>query len=240
MNKKFNKAEDSYIRTWAKKIKAIEMMGGKCNHCGKNDIWVIDFHHPEEDKEYCINRIKDYRWSLIEKEAKKCILLCANCHTEFHCNADGRQNNIKKDILNKLGFSGCNNCGYIGNNLASLDFHHIKEEDKIFNIYEALNRQRKVSVEELFEEIKKCKILCRNCHRQHHFDIDTFNLLKYKIYERMNTYSEIQKPLDRETVFDMYYNQHMKQCEIVKKMGCAKSTISIILNKENNMNKRRY
>ena len=70
------------------RLDLIKYLGGKCQKCGycKNSA-VLTFHHVEEktkkfklDMRSCSNR------SLVKlyAEAKKCILLCANCHTELH------------------------------------------------------------------------------------------------------------------------------------------------------------
>jgi predicted HNH restriction endonuclease len=70
-----------------KKLKKeiIEMFGGKCSKCGYNKcIDALDFHH-EGNKEESVSRlIKNNSREKILKEAKKCILLCANCHREVH------------------------------------------------------------------------------------------------------------------------------------------------------------
>jgi len=63
----------------------VSLLGGKCVKCGySNCISALDFHH-ENDKEEMLSRlIKDSSKQKVLKEAKKCILLCANCHRELH------------------------------------------------------------------------------------------------------------------------------------------------------------
>jgi len=73
---------DSRIK---KKKKLVEMFGGKCKICGyKNYVGALDFHHLESSKkEFSLSvRGLSYAWDTILKEAKKCVLLCKNCHTE--------------------------------------------------------------------------------------------------------------------------------------------------------------
>ena len=77
------KGEYTTILIWAKKLKAIKLLGGECEYCGDNNIFHLVFHH-KKDKLYNINDIKSYRWDIIEKEIKKCSLLCHNCHNELH------------------------------------------------------------------------------------------------------------------------------------------------------------
>ena len=59
----------------------------KCAKCGESRGYVLDYHHlnPEE-KETTIARMTSNRYNLedIQKEIEKCIVLCANCHREFH------------------------------------------------------------------------------------------------------------------------------------------------------------
>jgi hypothetical protein len=71
-----------------RKEELVKMLGGSCVECGYNkSIRALSFHHinPEE-KEFDISAngflLKD--WSMVVAEAKKCCLLCLNCHAEFH------------------------------------------------------------------------------------------------------------------------------------------------------------
>jgi len=58
---------------------------------------------------------------------------------------------------------GCAECGYNAHP-AALDFDHINPDDKEFLIPRYLARS---SLTRLFKEIRKCRILCANCHRVH-------------------------------------------------------------------------
>ena len=51
------------ILSWAKRTRGINLLGGKCSQCGNDNIFVLDFHHFSEDKEFKINKIKEGRWS---------------------------------------------------------------------------------------------------------------------------------------------------------------------------------
>ena len=59
----------------------------KCAKCGESRGYVLDYHHinPKE-KEQTIARMTSNYYSLdnIYDEINKCIVLCANCHREFH------------------------------------------------------------------------------------------------------------------------------------------------------------
>lgn len=65
------------------------------------------------------------------------------------------------DVI-KQGY-GCQHCGYREYSCA-LDFDHINRADKEFLIPRFLGR---TTLKRLFKEIRKCQILCANCHRVH-------------------------------------------------------------------------
>ena len=58
----------------------------------------------------------------------------------------------------------CLNCKEKEN--CCLDFHHRNKEDKILAV--ATMVQRRTGIKKISEEIKKCEILCSNCHRKLH------------------------------------------------------------------------
>ena len=68
------------------KIIAINQLGGKCIKCGINKPYLLDFHHrnPEEKDGEISDLAKGYDLTNFFNEVKKCDLLCANCHREFH------------------------------------------------------------------------------------------------------------------------------------------------------------
>ena len=66
----------------------IQQRGGKCEKCGYDkNMSALEFHHlhPEE-KEFTLDsrNLERHSDEEILKEFDKCILLCANCHAEFH------------------------------------------------------------------------------------------------------------------------------------------------------------
>lgn len=66
----------------------VKMLGGHCTECGYNkSMGALSFHHKSpKDKLFDIsnngNLMQD--WDIVVKEAKKCELLCLNCHAELH------------------------------------------------------------------------------------------------------------------------------------------------------------
>jgi len=78
------------VKKWRKatKNRIIESMGGKCTQCGYNDCpEAMDLHHLDpKEKELSFGKIRanPKSWDKIVLELKKCVLLCANCHREYH------------------------------------------------------------------------------------------------------------------------------------------------------------
>lgn len=72
-----------------KKIELIKMLGEvKCSKCGYSEnLACLSFHHRDpSNKEFGIDQRKCamYGMERLIKEAKKCDVLCMNCHTAHH------------------------------------------------------------------------------------------------------------------------------------------------------------
>lgn len=66
--------------------------GGKCSQCSYADlscISVFDFHHKQDEiKEFSLSVLTNFGYSLTNKklfikEARKCLIVCANCHRKI-------------------------------------------------------------------------------------------------------------------------------------------------------------
>ena len=65
------------------KIALVEAFGHKCAYCGlEDDPRLYDFHHvnPEEKSFGIANSSTTRSRQAYSEEAKKCIMLCSNCH----------------------------------------------------------------------------------------------------------------------------------------------------------------
>ncbi len=69
-----------------------------------------------------------------------------------------------QDIKNQLC---CADCGE--RHPATLQFHHLNSEDKMFNIGDAVRDG--ISLDKIKQEIKKCIVLCANCHAIRHYNM---------------------------------------------------------------------
>jgi hypothetical protein len=74
-----------------RKQRIVDCLGGKCEICGyQKCLASLEFHHKDpKTKEFCISeafRRGMYDEDVIIEEARKCLLLCSNCHKELHAN----------------------------------------------------------------------------------------------------------------------------------------------------------
>lgn len=62
-------------------------IGGQCKRCGyKTCQQALHFHHIDPStKLFEIAGSYNMKKERVEAEIKKCILICANCHSELHC-----------------------------------------------------------------------------------------------------------------------------------------------------------
>jgi len=156
-----------------RKAELIEASGGRCESCGYDSIpAALEFHHRDPaTKEFGLGNFDGARERLL-REAKKCDLLCANCHRVRHTLIDGggaghdvveRRRGRKARAVAHMGGS-CHACGRDGPP-ATFEFHHLAANEKDFGISETgiLHRWEKV-----VSELAKCVMLCANCHREVH------------------------------------------------------------------------
>lgn len=59
----------------------------------------------------------------------------------------------------------CTKCGF--DHIAALDFHHEDPSTKEYDVNRLISNKRFTKA---YEEIKKCIVLCANCHRIHHYE----------------------------------------------------------------------
>lgn len=60
-------------------------MGGKCNQCGYSEqLKILQYHHLNKKQNKLGNISEMKSMKKIREEAKKCILLCPNCHALEH------------------------------------------------------------------------------------------------------------------------------------------------------------
>ena len=70
------------VKAWA-----VALLGGCCVECGyARNLASMDFHHVDDGKEINVADVLVYfkRRERLERELRKCLLLCRNCHSEHH------------------------------------------------------------------------------------------------------------------------------------------------------------
>jgi 5-methylcytosine-specific restriction endonuclease McrA len=71
-----------------RKIKLLMKLGGQCVVCGyARNLAALEFHHVNPRSKLFqldMRSLANRNWDEIEIEAKKCIVLCSNCHAEHH------------------------------------------------------------------------------------------------------------------------------------------------------------
>ena len=95
--------------------------------------------------------------------------ICKNCQTEN----ERRNNQLAKEWLNTLKKT-CEICDENRNWV--LDFHHVDQKDKTLNIsYYAISGTTSFETKKkkILEEMKKCIVVCANCHRDIHYQEKT-------------------------------------------------------------------
>lgn len=78
------------VKRWRvnSKKKIVDALGGKCRVCGYTKCHqALEVHHIDPStKEFSFGafRANPKSWEKVVGELKKCVLLCGNCHAEFH------------------------------------------------------------------------------------------------------------------------------------------------------------
>ena len=64
----------------------VQKLGGKCEKCGETREHILNFHHlnPQEKDEIPSRLLSQSKIESFFEEIEKCILLCSNCHEDFH------------------------------------------------------------------------------------------------------------------------------------------------------------
>lgn len=229
--------ETRFIIKMAKWVKLIEIHGGVCSECNiilSTQPWIAQFHH-NEVKFNEIGILSSCSFERMKNEATHCRLICENCHRKIH----EEMSNSNKSNTNKILFleykktNSCTKCGY-NKNYKSLDFHHINS--KTYQISDLVTKSNNFvlsNIEEIKSELNKCVVLCANCHRGVHFNIDRYNkLLPLINHKKENLKDNFSVRVNHEEVLKLH-SEGLSQLTISKKLKCGLSTICDILKSNN-------
>jgi hypothetical protein len=102
--KKSNKKYSVYRRTYKDDnrdfIHRYKQICG-CQSCGEKRYWILDLHHIDPTKKEFdfFNGVSRNR-QILKTEMRKCIVLCKNCHYDFHHQERKQKINLNQ-YLNK-------------------------------------------------------------------------------------------------------------------------------------------
>jgi hypothetical protein len=109
---------------------------------------------PYKDKE--VKKAKNKEYSRKHYEANKKQLIEAN--SKYKQKKWREWKTYKSSLC-------CAQCGF--SHIAALDFHHEDPTTKEYDVNRLISNGQFKKAE---EEIKKCIVLCANCHRIHHYN----------------------------------------------------------------------
>jgi hypothetical protein len=93
------------IRRFRTKLRAVMLMGGKCD-CGYklrkdySNLAAFEFHHVGK-KDFQIGNVANKSWKFIKEELKKCDMKCSNCHCIVHSSQNTPE--FLKEVMNYKG-----------------------------------------------------------------------------------------------------------------------------------------
>ena len=91
-NASTNNKHQNYVtqqqRGRERRLLLIQSKGGRCERCGygRNHA-ALAFHHLDPaNKSFAVDlrNCSNTSWDALQEEARKCLLLCLNCHSEIH------------------------------------------------------------------------------------------------------------------------------------------------------------
>jgi hypothetical protein len=147
------------------------------------EFLILEFDHiPESEYDGVYEKKEGSVYNLGKKkrlkEIEKTQLLCCKCHVietiKREIENRGGKPQIKTPLerektkyINEVKKQGCSICGFYDKNLLRfLEFDHIDHEGKSGDVCH-MKMRLCYSLEDLINEIKKCRILCRHCHKIH-------------------------------------------------------------------------
>lgn len=155
---------------------------------------------------------------------------CVKCLSE----AVQKRRDKTKQILVEYKGGKCEICGY-NKCIQALEFHHIDPNQKDFGIGA---KGYTKSIEKNKEEVDKCILVCSNCHREIHDELNKNKIrnefLNTEYYPLLET--KQKKIINKTTVKELIKSGY-KQNDIANKIGVSLATLKRFL-KSNNMNKK--
>lgn len=141
-----------------------------CVDCGETDILVLEFDHIGKKRAGIgVLMASLHSWRQIRKEIRKCEVVCANCHRIrtgnragwFRTKAKAFWTRKQRRLIRYLKRHPCKDCGEA--DVRVLEFDHVRgvKTAAVANLVKASYSWRRIH-----EEIRKCEVVCANCHRR--------------------------------------------------------------------------
>lgn len=139
--------------------------------------------------------------------------------TSYKRSINHKMRKFAKKIIcvNFLG-GKCTRCGI--DDIHSLEFHHINPVDKDSAISDLMT----YSWNNLQIELKKCILLCSNCHGREHTDVTFYETYKEKINAMVKEGIGIEEKIDEKTLIKLV-KEGKSQRTIGKLYGMSKTTV---------------
>lgn len=155
--KKFGKGQTT-VRYWLKKYNL------KTHNKAFGDGYSYS-KRVSKDNQYCCScKVKLTPENAYNRKTKGIYSsLCKKCHSRSTLK---RRLKFKQKCVEYKGGS-CIRCGYT-KILTALEFHHRNPEDKEINPSKMMNK----TPEFIENELDKCDLLCSNCHREVHYELN--------------------------------------------------------------------
>lgn len=127
--------------------------------------------------------LEDYSWrnklkNLRSRECKDCHKIIRNKYYENN-KTEEKQRTKSFKISKRKWYTELKeklSCPCGEKHIAVLQFHHLNPEEKDFEISLAIGKNW--SKQRIIDEMKKCIILCANCHLKLHWELRNQNIIK--------------------------------------------------------------
>jgi hypothetical protein len=175
----------------------------KCKECGCNipsQIIIDGKKRNLQNRKYCFKcspfgEHNTRNLSPLKKgnKTQKYIRVCKDCGKEYNaahrkgakchsCYFNKKQEMRSNKVYEMVGET-CWLCGYNKGKLGRvlLHFHHINPKDKCFGL--TIREMTGMSWYKVYEEMKKCALLCNRCHVEFHVGIIKEDII-FQVYEK--------------------------------------------------------
>ena len=202
IGKEIGKSQTS-VRYWLKKynLKTKNKRKRKRNELDLTHKTCVECHKTKKINEFYLRQGRNYHFDN-----------CKKCHDYKNGKRLAKSLIENKKTFMDLFDCKCKICDLQSNNFCVYDFHHIDPSEKEFSLSEV-----KYNFDKCKEEIKKCILVCSNCHREIHAGLHPQYIKNQQIiFEKPELEHKICKGCHKNLSINNYYNLWNK-CNLCKK-----------------------